>query len=155
MRGHWNDGWKLKVNFKHPLQVQLCFIPFYVQFWGGKSVTCGGFSALWCLKFTVGYLNYWKSLLWIFCPWPMACGILVPRPGIKSALPALEKIRVLTTGLPGNVPTVGCISPLMCLCWAKWPLGLLYSYPVSLVFFETSLEMSFNQVVSSLWTFSV
>ena len=43
-RGPWNDGWKLKVSFQRPLQVQLCFIPFYVQVWGGESVTCGGFS---------------------------------------------------------------------------------------------------------------
>lgn len=85
----------------------------------------------------------------------MACGILVLRPGIRPALPTLEKNRILTTGPPGPVPAVGCISPLMCLYWAKWPLGLLWPYPVSVVFFEMSLEMSFNQVVSSLRTFSV
>ena len=32
----------------------------------------------------------------------MACGILVPQPGIKLVLPAVWKHRVLPTELPGN-----------------------------------------------------
>ena len=33
----------------------------------------------------------------------VACGILVPQPGIESTLPAL-KVSVLTTGSPGKSP---------------------------------------------------
>ena len=48
--------------------------------------------------------------------YPIACGILVPRPGIRLAPPALEG-GFLTTGPPGKSPTLlfsvfKCLIPL-------------------------------------------
>ena len=40
-------------------------------------------------------------LFYILAFWPQACGILVPRPGIKPTAPTLEG-EVLTTGHPGK-----------------------------------------------------
>ena len=44
--------------------------------------------------------------LFIFNFWPhlVACGILVPQPGIEPTLPALEG-EILTTGLPEKSPS--------------------------------------------------
>ena len=44
------------------------------------------------------FIYLFKKKLW---PNPNAYGILVPQPGIKLSLPALEG-KVLTTGLPGK-----------------------------------------------------
>ena len=48
-----------------------------------------------------GLLNFFFFLFFFGHTAWQACGILVPQPGIKPALPALES-RVLTTGLPGK-----------------------------------------------------
>ena len=44
----------------------------------------------------------WGFLAFSYCSTcPMACGILVPRPGIEATAPTLEG-EVLTTGPPGK-----------------------------------------------------
>ena len=64
------------------------------------SLTCGALT----LHHDVGFSLIVDSVLAVSglnCP--MACGILVPRPGIELMFPALQG-GFLTTGPPGKVP---------------------------------------------------
>ena len=54
-------------------------------------------SGMWALEHVGSVVVAWGLSCLV------ACGILVPRPGIKSTFPALEG-RFLTTGLPGKSP---------------------------------------------------
>ena len=56
----------------------------------------------------------------------VACGILVPQPGMEPSLPALEG-GVLTTGSPGNSPTMGFLRWKPIMCWEEVALAALRS----------------------------
>ena len=89
----------------------------------GKQATIDSFLFLQEIPFTVLiYLLknffYWRivdlqcCVGFSFWPHPVACGILVPHPGIKPVPPALEG-RVITTGPPGKV-LVAQAYPTLC-----------------------------------------
>ena len=54
----------------------------------------------------------------------VACGILVPQPGMHPSLPALEG-GVLTTGPPGNSPSMGFFFRWkLIMCWEEVAIAL-------------------------------
>ena len=63
-------------------------------------------------------LFFFSVFFWPHC---MACGVLVPPPGIKPAPPAW-KLRILTTGLPGKSQGDGLYlrNNRWGLCWPQW-----------------------------------
>ena len=96
------------------------------------------FKYLFIIILAASSLSCITKLHGLICP--TACGILVPRPGIEPATPALEG-RFLITGLPGkmqeilNCPvstvTILCILYLLTLlCASAWLLFFLSGLPL-------------------------
>ena len=78
-----------------PVQIRYLCVCVCVHVLG--LVVHGGFSS--CGAWT---LDYMSSVFAAFrLSFPMACGILVPQPGIEPVSPALES-KFLTTGPPGK-----------------------------------------------------
>ena len=84
----------------------------FLQLWH-KGLCC---CREWALEHMDSVIAALSSLV-VVCVFtcPMACGILVPRPGIEPVSSALEG-GFLTTGPPGKVPSDLCFE----LCFPSW-----------------------------------
>ena len=82
---------------------------FFWLHWGVCCSTCGALFSAECRLLVLWHTGFFSlqcasSLVAMhgFCC-PMACGILVPPPGIEPMSPTLQG-RFLTTGPPGKCP---------------------------------------------------
>ena len=114
----------LKESNRHFITIVKIFIYLFSLFFGciGSSLWCAGFSLVVACGFSLSSCGAWTpervgsvvcsmQALSLRCEssvvvarglsCPKACGILVPRPGIEPASPALEG-GFFTTGPPGK-----------------------------------------------------
>ena len=70
------------------------------------SLRCVGFSRRWLLFLQRAGSGHMGSVLVVYGPsCPVACGILVPQPGVKPVSPTLAG-GFFATGLPTEIPLI-------------------------------------------------
>ena len=84
--GHGEGSWRAR---EHSVSREVL--------WGGGACVLSASEPVFC--FFVSFKNVFKFILifgfWSLC---MTCGILIPRPGIERATPALEVQRLYQPG---------------------------------------------------------
>ena len=154
---HWNNllkksgkySWKRSLQLLSPIHssIQLEWsasvlfspIPLTVGSWPKPPISSSFLKKfylfIWLRRVLAVVWGFFVAPCGLSCP--AACGLLVPRPGIKPTSPALEG-GLLTTGRPGKSPTIFSHldkSNVHFQALSHWNVRLYVTLPLFLLYF--------------------